>query len=289
TSEGASRRGSFGAVRSCNGVTNPTIQLPSSADVRLRLINVDNTRVMMLGITGAEAFVIAIDGIACPPFPLETWVVGPAMRFDILIRSPQNGGTAQLVDYFAPKPIPIATFVGIGASRKNYPFRPRALREGNIPEPDLANARKMKFSFSVAASSQSIQTSPETEFDRLLLDELCLSFETNWAINKTVWPGRDHSELPPPIAVLERGQTYQFELRNQSSAHHPIHIHGHTFRVLKSNKRKRLPDHHADTILLAPKERVTVAFVADNPGDWMFHCHLIEHQETGMMSYLRVS
>ena len=47
-----------------------------------------------------------------------------------------------------------------------------------------------------------------------------------------------------------------------------------------------MPDY---TVLLAPKERVTVAFVADNPGDWKFHCHLIEHQETGMLSYLRVS
>lgn len=42
-------------------------------------------------------------------------------------------------------------------------------------------------------------------------------------------------------------------------------------------------------IPLQPKKRVDVAFVADYPGDWMLHCHIIEHHETGMMGYLRVA
>ena len=58
--------------------------------------------------------------------------------------------------------------------------------------------------------------------------------------------------------------------------------------MLKSNRRD-LPVHHADTVLLQPKERIEVAFVADNPGGWMLHCHIIEHQETGMMGYIRVA
>ena len=48
----------------------------------------------------------------------------------------------------------------------------------------------------------------------------------------------------------------------------------------------------AQTIIgdvVAPKERVKIAFVADNPGDWMIHCHIIEHQETGMMGIFRVA
>ena len=289
TSEGAKRRGSFGTIRSCNGATNPTISLPASGDVRLRILNADNARVMMLGVAGAEAFVIAVDGIACPPFPLRTWMAGPAMRFDLLIRAPAEGQTAELVDYFAPEPVRLATFVGEGAARRGEPFVPRALRQGRIPEVDLANAERMKFAFGVAAGDTARLPEPMSEFEARLLGELCLSYEVNWTINGQFWPGRDHSDIPPPVAQLKLGQSYIFELSNTTSVHHPIHIHGHTFRVLKSNKRKRLPDHYSDTVLLAPKERLTVAFVADNPGDWMFHCHLIEHQETGMMSYLRVS
>jgi FtsP/CotA-like multicopper oxidase with cupredoxin domain len=90
------------------------------------------------------------------------------------------------------------------------------------------------------------------------------------------------------LAVLERGKSYIFELSNTTPHQHPIHIHGHSFKVLRSNKRD-LPIHHADTVLLQPKERVEVALVADNPGDWMLHCHIIEHQETGMMGIIRVA
>jgi FtsP/CotA-like multicopper oxidase with cupredoxin domain len=46
--------------------------------------------------------------------------------------------------------------------------------------------------------------------------------------------------------------------------------------------------HQADTVLVAPKERVEIAFVA-RAGDWMLHCHILEHLETGMMGYLRIA
>ena len=42
------------------------------------------------------------------------------------------------------------------------------------------------------------------------------------------------------------------------------------------------------TVLIAPREQVEIAFVADNPGDWMFHCHILEHQESGMMGVIKV-
>ena len=57
--------------------------------------------------------------------------------------------------------------------------------------------------------------------------------------------------------------------------------------VVKPNRG--LPVHWADTVLLGPKDRVEVAFVADNPGDWMFHCHILEHHAAGMMGVFRVA
>jgi FtsP/CotA-like multicopper oxidase with cupredoxin domain len=69
---------------------------------------------------------------------------------------------------------------------------------------------------------------------------------------------------------------------NQTSWHHPIHLHGHVFRVLAK-------DHWADSVLLDPDSRAEIAFVADNPGDWMLHCHVLEHQASGMMALVRVA
>jgi FtsP/CotA-like multicopper oxidase with cupredoxin domain len=280
----AARAGTFGNVRSANGEADPDIPVPASADVRLRILNVDRTRIMQLGVKGAECAVIAIDGNPVTPFPLKAWFTAPASRLDLVVRTPPTGGVVQLVDYFAPKPVPLAHFVPEGEPLRSELFQPAALKPAVIPEPDLSAAERHNFTFSATAAGNA---AVEAEGD-LFLDDLCSSTESFWAINKKVWPAGDHSRLPPPIAVLDRGKSYLFELHNATPHMHPIHIHGHTFKVLKSNERE-LPVHHADTVLLRPKERIEAAFVADNHGDWMFHCHIIEHQKTGMMSYIRVA
>jgi FtsP/CotA-like multicopper oxidase with cupredoxin domain len=222
------------------------------------------------------------------PFPLKAWFACPATRLDVAMRSPQPGGTATLFDYFAPEPVPLARFAAAGSPLRSQPFDPAPLKANPIPEPKLDTAERLTFSFSSTATGQSVSASETANPADVFLDDLCTASGTFWAINKHPWPTGAHSRLPPPIAALERGKSYVFELKNLTPQMHPIHIHGHTFKVLKSNKRE-LPVHHADTVLLQPKERVEVAFVADNPGDWMFHCHILEHQETGMMSYLRVA
>jgi len=60
-----------------------------------------------------------------------------------------------------------------------------------------------------------------------------------------------------------------------------------SFRVVKSSTREIRPL-ITDTYLIEADEKVQLGFVADNPGDWLLHCHIIEHQKSGMTSYLRV-
>jgi FtsP/CotA-like multicopper oxidase with cupredoxin domain len=285
TPEGAGKAGTFGTIRSANGMANPEIALPAAGDCRLRLLNLDNTRIMQIGVEGAEAAIVAVDGVALMPTPLTAWRLGPAMRIDVVVRAPADGRVARLVDYFAPEPVPLARLVGQGTARRERSFDPAPLSAGRMAEPDLVNAERLPFEFSATAAQAAIA---EAEGAGLRLDSLCTSDGLFWAINKQVWPAGDHSLIPPPLAELKRGRSYVFELRNATPHAHPIHIHGHSFKWLRSNKQD-LPVHHADTVLLQPRERVEVAFVADNPGDWMFHCHIIEHQESGMMGYVRVT
>jgi FtsP/CotA-like multicopper oxidase with cupredoxin domain len=287
TAEGASRAGTFGAVRTVNGAIEPEIALPAGGDVRLRLINVDPTRVPEIGVRGAEAAVVAVDGVGVPPFPLKSWRLGPAMRLDVVVRAPSPGGRAELVDYHAKAPVRLASFVGAGPMLARGAFDPAPLYATPLPVPDLAAAETIPFTFGATATGESI-AAIAGEADAPILGPLCTTDQTFWAINKAAWPGRSHARLPPPLAVLKRGASYRFVLHNVTPHVHPVHMHGHTFRVLGSSSRSIVP-HHADTVLLTPKERVEVAFVADNPGDWMMHCHILEHQETGMMGYFRVA
>lgn len=106
-----------------------------------------------------------------------------------------------------------------------------------------------------------------------------------WTINGVSVTGHLHE----PFLTLKRNGSYVFVMHNDTAFHHPIHLHGHSFRVLSRDGRPTRHKEFEDTVLMAPNERVEIAFVADNPGDWMIHCHILEHQEGGMMGTIPVS
>ncbi len=287
TDAGAAKAGTTGTVRSVNGVTKPMFKVPASANVRIRLLNIDPARISEIGIEGADAAIIAVDGNACPPIPMGSWRFGPAERLDILMRSGAPGKTVRLMDYFAAEPVVLAEFASEGAPKRRDVFVAKPLKPGRVRRADQKAAERLPFEFSATATGKAIADLAAAS-GGLEIGTLCLTKRTFWAINKQAWSSTDHKQLGPPLARLKQGQSYIFELKNLTPHTHPIHIHGHTFEVLTSNLRK-LPPHRADTVLLLPKERLEVALVADNPGKWMFHCHILEHQETGMMGYLDVS
>jgi FtsP/CotA-like multicopper oxidase with cupredoxin domain len=290
TQEGASRAGTFGTVRSVNGVAPQTHAVPAGGDLRLRVLNLDGTRHIEVGIEGADAAIIAIDGHAVPPFRLETWRMGPAMRLDILVRAPKPGGRFTLVDYLATEPWTMASFDATGPLRRARSFDPAILYRADLPRFDPAGAERLSFTFSAASGSIADATARlqlDDGLAKILLDGLCIRDSAFWAINKASWIAGPSRALPPPLALLQAGRSYVFELMNATPHPHPVHLHGHSFEVLSASRLRR-PRHFADTVLVQPKERVEIGFVAA-PGDWMFHCHVLEHQEYGMMGYVRVA
>jgi FtsP/CotA-like multicopper oxidase with cupredoxin domain len=106
-----------------------------------------------------------------------------------------------------------------------------------------------------------------------------------WTVNGVSASGH----VMEPMLTLSRGRGYLLALHNDTAWHHPIHLHGHSFRVVSRDGRPTRYREWQDTVLMAPDERVEVALVADNPGDWMIHCHILEHQAAGMMGVIRVA
>jgi FtsP/CotA-like multicopper oxidase with cupredoxin domain len=292
TIEGAGRSGSYGTLRTVNGRVSPDIAVPAGANIRLRLVNADSTRVSDIGVEGAAASIIAIDGNAVSPFALEGWRLGPAMRVELALRTPRSGEKLSLVDYFAAEPVTLATFVVDGTPKRSDEFVPLASAPPNLPEPDLANAKSRQLRLSATAvASDYANLAPIVLPDGKkidLLDSLCSTSRTLWAVDGKTWPQSGHEHLPPPLLEFARGETAHIEFVNTTPHLHPMHLHGHSFKVLSATKLAR-PVHWADTVLVMPEERVQIAFVADNPGNWMLHCHIIEHQDTGMMAWFRVA
>src|SRR5690606_12689260 len=230
--KGAAKAGTSGTIRSVNGVTKPVIKVPSSADVRIRFYNVDPTRISDIGIEGAEAAMIAVDGNGLTPGPFLSWRMGPAMRIDILLRTPPEGGTARLVDYFSKVPVTLAEFKSEGPAKRHGKFEAKPLKVTPYEKVDLSEAQHIPFDFAATPSSEALAAAQKAGIE---IGSLCLSRHVYWSINGQSWPGMNHRDLGPPLAVLKSGKSYVFELKNRTPHAHPIHIHGHTFQVLHSN------------------------------------------------------
>lgn len=288
TDKGASTSGTFGAVRTVNDLAQPVLSVPANGDVRVRVLNLDMTRLVDLGLEGGPAWVIATDGNPIDPVPLDSWLLGPAMRLDLALRAPAApGATLRLMNYHAAAPVVMAELRAAGPALPRRAFVPVLLRRSSVPRPDMQDAAAFPLELTAGAPAPPDAAALEAK-GLIPADALCLSSRTFWALNGRPWPPAAAGHLPPPLARFERGRTYRMEIANRTSRAHPIHLHGHSFEVQSSSAGKILP-HVADTVLVLPNERVTVAFVADNPGDWMLHCHIVEHQETGMMGYVRVA
>jgi multicopper oxidase len=114
---------------------------------------------------------------------------------------------------------------------------------------------------------------PDVSLSAVLGGEMA---QYNWMIN-----GAPYSKTKP--LQIRQGQRALLTFNNTTTMWHPMHLHGHTFQVIKADGS---PGARKDTIVTLPKQKVSAVLVADNPGIWMLHCHNTYHQEAGMMTRL---
>ena len=283
-----SHNGRVGNTVTVNGRIREEFAVRAGERIRLRLINAANARIFGLEFTGHEPTLIALDGQPVEPHvPAGGRVVlGPAMRADIILDMTARGAKRftvtdrfyrglhyRLLDlvYADGEPLPSAV--------RQAPVR---LAPNTLAEPDLAGAERHRVVIGggmMGAMRSAMMDGRETDIRTLMHNGLV------WAINGIAARGHVHD----PLLSFVRGRSYIIELVNDTAWHHPMHLHGHSFRVISRNGTLTQRREWQDTVLLDPRERAEIAFVADNPGDWMFHCHILEHQMGGMMGVFRVS
>ncbi|WP_407943302.1 multicopper oxidase domain-containing protein [Mangrovicoccus ximenensis] len=94
--------------------------------------------------------------------------------------------------------------------------------------------------------------------------------------------GRDAA----PFARLSLGETVRLRFGNDTVFPHAMHLHGMHFREVAAEGRQ---GPMRDTVLVLPGESTEIAFVADNPGKWLLHCHMLGHAASGMTNWVEVA
>lgn len=282
-----SHNGRIGNTVTVNGRVRDTFAVRAGERIRLRLINTANARVFGLEFQGHAPLVIALDGQPVEPHaPTDGRVVlGSAMRADLLLDlTGQPGERFRVIDtFYRSLEYRLLDLVYTdepprGISHGSVP----ALPKNPLPEPVVKNAVRHRINLDggmMGAMASATMNGEQADIRTLMQHGLA------WAINGVAATGHFHA----PLFTLKRDSSCVLEFVNATAWHHPMHIHGHSFRVITRNGEPTRYREWQDTVLLSPRERAEIAFVADNPGDWMIHCHILEHQAGGMMGVIKVA
>jgi FtsP/CotA-like multicopper oxidase with cupredoxin domain len=271
--------GRIGNTVTINGRVPETIAVRAGERLRLRLINAAPARIFGLEFRDLRPLIVALDGQPVEPRepPEGRVVLGPAMRADVLLdMSGKPGATAMVVNtFYRDLSYKLVDFVYSSEPPvRTQPFDPPArLRANTMPEPNLDNAEKHTATLEGGMMS-----------GRGMMMGMG-GHGMGWSINGVAASGHDMA----PMITLSRGRSCVLAIRNETAWFHPIHLHGHSFRVIARNGQPTRDREWLDTVLVPPREAADIAFVADNPGDWMFHCHILDHQDGGMMAVIRVA
>jgi FtsP/CotA-like multicopper oxidase with cupredoxin domain len=280
--------GRVGNTVTMNGRIRETFAVRRGERIRLRLINGANARIFGLSFADHQPKIVALDGHPVEPHePLNGRVIlGPAMRIDLILdMTGKPGERFQVTDnFYRDIEYRLLDLVYAGEALRDKPLDgPITLPPNTMPEPDMGSVERHEITFNGGMMGQMMMR----DRGKGSMANMMEMMHTGkiWLINGVASIGH----VMDPMLTLKRGRSYVLAMNNETAWWHPMHLHGHAFRVISRNGVPTRLREWQDTVLMSPREKVEVAFVADNPGDWMFHCHILEHQESGMMGVIRVA
>jgi len=225
---------------------------------RLRLVNAGSDTAFRVALGGHRLTVTHSDGFPVAPVTTDALLIGMGERYDVLVTVGDG----------------VFPLVAIAEGKQGNAL---ALVRSAAGTPPAASARPAELAGKVilstdltAADAVRLKAKKVDRTHDLLLSGSMAPYR--WTINDKTFPGTD----PLPI---EAGQRVRLRFQNMSMMFHPMHVHGHTFALVRGGARK-------DTVIVRPMQTVEVDLDANNPGQWATHCHNIYHAETGMMTTL---
>jgi FtsP/CotA-like multicopper oxidase with cupredoxin domain len=257
--------GRVGNTRLLNGKSEPTLEIAAGQIERWRFINASSARFIKLSIGERPFTVIGTDGgLISAPYTTKDFLLAPADRVEIAV-GPFTAGETITVEslkytrgaFEIPKTQPFATIV-VGPKKPSRAVIPPVLR---IIEP-LAD-----------------RTATPTRVVKLGF-KLSLEHGVDFTINKET---HHHAES------CKVGELQVWDVVNGSPVDHPFHLHGFFFQVLEVNGEPPEFQSWEDTVNVPAKGRVRIVWIPDDrPGEWMYHCHILEHHAAGMMAHFDV-
>jgi FtsP/CotA-like multicopper oxidase with cupredoxin domain len=288
-----SHAGRFGNLITVNGQHRPVVDAQPGERIRLRIINAAAARILSFDFPGLSGWWIALDGQPIQPRRLggNPSYIPPGGRADLVLDVPP-GVEADTVFGVADATYrnqrnKLASFRISGKQLRSTALAaPKKMADNPHSQPKLdgADMKTVTFEGGAMGGLRSAMLDDKQLPMRQLADKGVV-----WATNGKIWSSLEEIARQDKLFNLDLGKTYVFRLQNKTAFPHPIHLHGHSFQVVAVNGKKKAVPEWRDTVLVFPDEKVDIVFVADNPGDWLLHCHILGHVTAGMIAAVRVA
>lgn len=274
-----SHAGRLGNFITVNGVGELERSYAQGTRLRLRLVNAATARVFRLVFEGMKAWTVALDAMPLErPAVVDQVEIGPAQRVDLIVDITAGTGEEAIIGSVERDGTYATVSVVVEGKTQTAREAPGPLPPNDLPMLDLTDAR----SVALRIEGGAMRGLPEGASWKGTKMEARALYEAGqfWAFNGMA--GMDAA----PLVEAALGETIRIPMDNQTAFAHSMHLHGQHFREV-------LPGGGLgpwrDTLVIHGEESREIAFVAENPGDWMFHCHMAAHQMSGMMNWIRVS
>ncbi|MBI3201142.1 MAG: multicopper oxidase family protein [Myxococcales bacterium] len=255
--------GREGNVLLVNGASGPEIPMQSGALERLRFVNVANGRFFNLRLEGHTLRVIGTDGgLVEQPWDTDTLLIAPGERYDVvLIPIGEPGASITLWND------PYSRGHGTTAAA------PEALAAVRLADSVAPTVRSLPSAFPAVEKLPA----PPGDVPVVLGEKFDDKGEVVFTINGQAYPN-------VPVVQTAKGSVRTLAVKNDSDMDHPFHLHGFFFQRQSDTGTLK----NKDTIIVKAHESMALTARFDEPGKWVYHCHILEHAEGGMIGELDV-
>lgn len=258
--------GRQGSTRLVNGRSEPELDMAAGQIERWRIVNASSARYIRLSIGGQPFRLLASDGgLLTAPVTATEVLLAPADRVELAVGPFAAGETVvvQALPYnqgsmARTKEAATLATIRVGAPQPSRAVIPEVLRRIEpLADGAAAPTREVHLGFQVS-----------------------LTHGVRFTIN------RERHHRADPVRV---GELQVWDVVNDTKMDHPFHLHGFFFQVVDVNGKPPEFLSWEDTVNIPPEGRVRIAWMPDDrPGEWMYHCHILEHHAGGMMAHFEV-
>jgi len=268
-------------------------------NVRVRIINGSSSTYFWITYAGGPLTVVASDGADVEPVTVDRLIVGVSETYDVEVTIPSDSASYEVVATSEDRMGQVSLWLGNGVRQLKQPLGYLAYFEGMKMMNDMmtvgGNMKDMGMDMSLQQMDMNAVMYPEGNQPKTLNYAMLrsptpttlpekpfrtLHFELTGNMNRYVWTINHKTVSERDKILIKKGENVRIILTNNSMMRHPMHLHGHFFRVVNGQGT------HAplkNVLDIMPMETDTLEFNASEEyGDWFFHCHILYHMMSGM-------